>query len=235
MFQKKYNVFNEWGTKIGEFTVSPNGTNILIGLFLGVILWTVGFLLFLVFKGVVCLFQGKIGEGLAYLAGPATLVLVIVFSNQAAAAQDRAYKQSAQATYTTEENEVEQIRANPNMAVTLRKIGKASKSEASCGEYSEYDDSSWYEYQVTNTTRYTSLYFEMAEPDPYSFALNNMCHLPGCYELAAGPFNPGETINFYCVARIRSSQEEPFKTEKPCFNVSFYSASPAQIELICGE
>lgn len=79
-----FNVFDEWGNRVGKFTPTGSGCGDSIAMaFALMFLWTIGFviyaLIWLITNGIKSIAEGKLTRGMAFLIIPGTLVFLALF------------------------------------------------------------------------------------------------------------------------------------------------------------
>lgn len=193
-----FNVFDEWGNYVGRFTPSGKGTaDSIIMFFAVIILWTIGFLVYLFIKLVVEGFraaaEGNWGKAVLNWAIPVLLLVGPVFVSTVEA-------RTKQVAQENREAEIQWATQNPLQAIEFIRVrGSVPGTELpdcstpGCGTGGYYDDPFTFgEYRLTNNLQLNVVYVF----SPYG--LDEKCVWDFAHRVVKR-VSPGEAITFYCI------------------------------------
>lgn len=202
----EFNVFDEWGNYVGKFTPAGSGFGDAIFMMIAmIILWTIGFLIYLFIKLIVNGFKAAKeedwGRAIGYWVVPGLLIFFFAVSLIGGAANAAAEERQQQQQQQAKESEVQWALQNKDEAVTLTKIRGGMSWIENCNSLCK--DNVFGEYKFTNNLQLNTLFVTT----PHRIDNGPTCKWRWAYRLEA-KVKPGQSITFYCVERDWRGRED---------------------------
>lgn len=207
----KFNVFDEWGNKVGEYTpTGGSGADGLIMIIVMIYLWTIGFLIYTFFRlieqGVKEANLGNWNKAVNYLIWPGITICIIIYGILIAPAihkqQEYQFEQGAI-------KEADLLTNNPPITITITDgscpqeidctflIDKLRVSDLSTVRYlrmtvsSIWRDGVWINSKISKNTQTDVIYYDCISIDKYPLVDSSEYFIP-----------PNTIGSFYCYTNI---------------------------------